>query len=124
MSGTRSSLIGGELGWRPPPDRARPAAIIPLVRRDHTAAVEPDPAVLAEPGGVTIELFARIASAVAARADSGVHGTELARQCGIEAEDWLLASKLWNIWIASYPGVAAHFMALCEAAGSPESLTW
>jgi hypothetical protein len=62
--------------------------------------------------GVTIELFADIARAVAARDDDAAHGSELARQCGISAHDWQLASKVWNSRIASEPAVAGHLMAL------------
>ena len=56
--------------------------------------------------GVTLEVFADIARAVASQHDAGTRGTELAVSCGITANDWLYASRVWNARIANNPAVA------------------
>jgi|SRR5581483_2542185 len=56
--------------------------------------------------GVTLEVFADIARAVASQHDSGTRGTEVAVSCGITANDWLYACRVWNTRIAEDPAVA------------------
>jgi hypothetical protein len=123
VTGRQSLLISGGPFRRIADDRWKSAPINPLICRDEEPTLEPaDAAAFAPVAGVTIELFARIAMAVAARADSGVQGTELARHCGIPAQDWLNASRAWNRRIAAHPGVAGYFMGLCRPAETPQDL--
>lgn len=56
--------------------------------------------------GVTLELFADIARAVASQHDSSTRGIELAASCDISAADWLVACRTWNTRIADNPDVA------------------
>jgi hypothetical protein len=61
---------------------------------------------LAPVRGVTLELFADIARAVASQRDASTRGSALAASCGIAAEDWRFACRAWNIRIAEDPAVA------------------
>jgi hypothetical protein len=56
--------------------------------------------------GVTLELFADIARAVASQHEASTGGSELAASCGVAADDWQLACRVWNARIADDPAVA------------------
>jgi hypothetical protein len=89
------------------------ASFNPLIVRNDDPIVEFDKHSCFEPVcGVSLETFAEIARTVAARDDDAAQGSELARQFGVTADDWVLASRIWNSRIASYPAVAGHLMAL------------
>jgi hypothetical protein len=65
--------------------------------------------------GVSLELFANIAQAVAARNDDFAHGTLLAAACGIPPSDWRIAASTWNARITSDPAVGLRLSELCRA---------
>lgn len=60
--------------------------------------------------GVSLEMFADIAKAIASRDDIRAHGRDLALDMGIEPNDWQLACRTWNDRVASNPAVARQFM--------------
>jgi hypothetical protein len=51
--------------------------------------------------GVSLELFAAIADAIASRTKA--HGSDIAAARGIAPYDWLIASQTWNARLASDP---------------------
>lgn len=61
--------------------------------------------------GVSLEMFADIAKAIAMRDETDAHGATLALDLGIEPNDWWLASRTWNARIAAEPTVAEFFAA-------------
>jgi hypothetical protein len=85
------------------PPRERRAAD-PLV----TTIVGPDTptSMFAPVRGVSLELFADIARAVASQHDASPRGSALAAKRGVSADDWRFACRVWNTRIAEDPAVA------------------
>jgi hypothetical protein len=64
--------------------------------------------------GVSLELFATIATALAANGDSYASGIDLARAHGIPPADWCTAARVWNDQVSADPILALRFAALCR----------
>jgi hypothetical protein len=91
------SIIPNDSEWsgQGDPWQITPHPVSPLVRSDF------DPV-----NGVTLDLFAEIARALASTDDHQANGGELAEAYGISAADWHHASRVWNCRIADNPAVA------------------
>ena len=97
--------------------RARPQRRVrdvwqPIERPKRPSSQDAATSPFAPVRGVTLELFADIARAVASRHDGAARGTELAAGCGISTTDWLYACRVWNTRIAENPDVAKKLSAL------------
>jgi hypothetical protein len=122
MLGSQSHLIEG-LQRGVARNRLNAVAFNPLIVRNDDPVVDTnDTSCFAPVCGVSIEQFAEIAKAVAAHDDNAANGSELAGEFGISPDDWLLASRIWNSRIATYPAVAGHLMALFRPGDETEWL--